>query len=222
MEEVKGDIGSSEQITILGKDSENSLLRQEVAYLRNQLSELKGMLSSIMPTNTSANAPNFPTDMPSKTSSFPVFSTGNEGVPTDRQTDNIQTIRQSLSVSDVFAKANKDEIKVLGIDALDNMNSLLSELKIKFRMLTSQEFKVFSAIYIFEQEQKFVDYKLIADKLHLTESSIRDYVMKMERKGIPIFKEKINNKKVVLHVRPELREFVPLDVIMKVREPIFR
>ena len=46
--------------------------------------------------------------------------------------------------------------------------------------------------------------------------------MKMEKKGIPISKEKINNKKILLHVHSELRELISLEAIMKVREPVFR
>jgi len=176
---------------------ENLALKAELDSLKQELSQIKSMLSSNTSSYSKTKAYEFPTDSPSKTSSFPMFSIGNEGVPTDRQTDSRQTL-----------------------PALEVITALKSELKIKFRNLTNQEFKVFSAIYIFEQEVP-VDYSLLAERLHLSESSIRDYIMKMERKGIPIHKEKINNKKVLLHVRQELRELVPLEAIMKVREPMF-
>lgn len=182
--------------------SENQQLRLEVEALKQQLLEIKGMISSqnpIIQTSTPTNSVMFPTDLPSETSSFPLVSTGNEGVPTDRQTDNIQTVKP-------------------GIEAV---SSILSDLKIKFRNLTKQEFKVFSAVYILSQNQQ-VDYRVIAEKLKLTEGSIRDYVMKLERKGIPIAKEKLNNKKVLLYIKPEVKQIMPLEAIMTVREPIFR
>lgn len=133
--------------------------------------------------------------MPSETPSLPLFSIGNEGVPTNKQTDIQPT--------------------------LEAINSLKTELKVKFRNLTRQEFRVFSAVYIMEQQQH-VDYRSLAEKLRLSEGSIRDYIMKMERKGIPIHKEKINNKKVILHIRQELRELAPLEAIMNFREPLFK
>ena len=199
MEEVKEGLVKQEVIVQNNLQTENNSLKEELASLKQDLLEIKSIISSQIPTNSQTNVFGFPTDSPSKTSSFPLFSTGNEGVPTDRQTDVQQT----------------------GLPSLEMINSLRSDLKIKFRNLTRQEFKVFCAVYILEQQQP-VDYRAIAEKLKLSESSIRDYIMKMEKKGIPISKEKINNKKILLHVHSELRELIPLEAIMKVREPIFR
>lgn len=194
MEEVKEVSG----IKGVGSLEENNALKAELNSLRQELSEIKRLISSQIPTHSQTNSSGFPTNLPSKTSSFPLFSTGNEGVPTDRQTDRRQT----------------------NLPSLEEINSLRTELKIKFRNLTKQEFRVFSAIYILEKQQP-VDYRAIAEKIRLSEGSIRDYVMKLERKGIPIHKEKVNNKKILLHVHKELRELVPLEAIMNFREPLF-
>jgi DNA-binding MarR family transcriptional regulator len=199
MEEAKEGLVKEGSIAENSLQTENNSLKQEIASLRQELLEIKSIISSQIPTNSQTNVFGFPTDSPSKTSSFPLFSTGNEGVPTDRQTGIQQTELPSLEM----------------------INSLRADLKIKFRSLTRQEFKVFCAIYILEQQQP-VDYRAIAGKLRLSESSIRDYIMKMEKKGIPISKEKINNKKILLHVHSELRELISLEAIMKVREPVFR
>jgi DNA-binding MarR family transcriptional regulator len=199
MEEVKEGLVEKEISIHDNLLAENDSLKEEITSLRQELLEIKSIISSQIPTNSQTNVFGFPTDSPSKTSSFPLFSTGNEGVPTDRQTDAQQT----------------------GLPSLEMINSLRADLKIKFRNLTRQEFKVFCAVYILEQQQP-VDYRAIAEKLRLSESSIRDYIMKMEKKGIPISKEKINNKKILLHVHSELRELIPLEAIMKIREPIFR
>jgi predicted XRE-type DNA-binding protein len=212
MEEVReGDSETVSNAEVIVQ-SENQQLRAEVEALKQQLLEIKTLITSqtisqaqipqIIPVNNPTNSVIFQTDLPSETSSFPLFSTGNEGVPTDRQIDAIQTIQASNQ-------------------GLEAVSSVLADLKIKFRNLTKQEFKVFSAIYIFSQNQQ-VDYRIISEKLKLTEGSIRDYVMKMERKGIPIAKEKVNNKKILLYIRPEVKQLMPLEAIMNVREPIFR
>ena len=48
------------------------------------------------------------------------------------------------------------------------------------------------------EEADFVDYKTLSKRLNLTESSIRDYVGKLIKKGIPVEKTKINNKMIQL------------------------
>jgi Mn-dependent DtxR family transcriptional regulator len=88
----------------------------------------------------------------------------------------------------------------------------------KFKYLSQQEFKVFSSIYSLEETEEIVDYSTISLKLGLTESSIRDYVMKIEKKGIPIIKEKLQNRRISLHIRKELRDLFTLDKLLKIRE----
>lgn len=188
---------------------DNSVLRKEIESLRQEISSIKGMISGISsgfssikatgqqqnPTNAAFQAPN-----------LSLFSTGNRGVPTDRQTDN---------------KAAEQAKEGVNQDMLAMVESLKSDLKIKFRNMTKQEFKVFSAIYILE-EQGEVDYKTLAGHLGLTEGSIRDYMMKLQNKGIPVVKTKVNNKKVLLNVRQELRQIASLSALMQIREPFFR
>ncbi len=200
MEEVKGDKSVSKAV------------EQDINSLRQEISEVRFMLNSILdvlvaknnstnPTlstkNPTLNAQNSPPN--------PLFSTGNEGVPTDRQTDTCPTDIKRVDSSPDLASL---------------MANVKTDLKIKFRRLTKQEFKVFSAIYSLD-EQGEVDYRMLADKLALSESSIRDYIMKIERKGISIAKERVNNKKVLLHIGKELREIAPLQSIMHIREPAF-
>ena len=144
MEEAKEGLVKEGSIAENSLQTENNSLKQEIASLRQELLEIKSIISSQIPTNSQTNVFGFPTDSPSKTSSFPLFSTGNEGVPTDRQTGIQQTELPSLEM----------------------INSLRADLKIKFRSLTRQEFKVFCAIYILEQQQP-VDYRAIAGKLRL-------------------------------------------------------
>jgi len=73
-------------------------------------------------------------------------------------------------------------------------------------------------LYSLENEGNEVDYPLLSSKLKLSESSIRDYILKIQKKGIPITKEKLNNKRVILHISQDLKKIASLDTILKLRE----
>ena len=77
---------------------------------------------------------------------------------------------------------------------------------------------VFSILYQLEEEQKIVDYKTISKKLNLSESSIRDYIGRLINKKIPITKEKVGNKKVILHISKDLKQIATLSTLLKLRE----
>ena len=78
---------------------------------------------------------------------------------------------------------------------------------------------VFSTIYKLEdQGNKEITYNLISKTLKLSESSIRDYIRRMLKKGIYIKKEKINNKKLILFISPNLKKIATLPTILKLRE----
>ena len=77
---------------------------------------------------------------------------------------------------------------------------------------------VFSALYQLEEQGFIVDYPLLASKLSLSESSIRDYTQKLLKKGIPISKSKQDNKKVILAVLPDLKKIASLQTIIMLRE----
>jgi len=100
------------------------------------------------------------------------------------------------------------------------MNTLKADLKAKFKSLTGQEFYIFSVLYTVEKSQETVTYSDLAMKTHLTSSSIRDYIQRIIRKGIPITKEKMNNKITLLKVPQELRNLATLDNLMRLRKDI--
>jgi hypothetical protein len=68
-------------------------------------------------------------------------------------------------------------------------------------------------IYSLENQGFIVDYSILSEKMALSESSIRDYVLKISRKGIPIKKSKENNKKVIISIAPELKKMASLETI---------
>ncbi|MEK6846579.1 MAG: hypothetical protein AABY16_00245, partial [Nanoarchaeota archaeon] len=96
-------------------------------------------------------------------------------------------------------------------------DDLKKEVRLKFKRLTEQEMLVFSTIYQLEEQGFVVDYAILAQKLNLTEISIRDYVHKILKKEIPLIKSKEANKKIVLSIPQELKRIASLQTIFQLR-----
>jgi DNA-binding MarR family transcriptional regulator len=159
-------------------------------------------------TQNSAFQQNIPTHSSVFSQELPLkqhVSTGNEGVPTDRQT-NQQTDRHT---------ENSIESAAGMLKSLDNIKK---EIRQKFKKLTEQEWLVFSIIYQLDEEGVQIEYKALADRLKLTESSIRDYVGKLIKKGIPVEKIKLNNKIITLKISSNLKQIASLSTIITLRD----
>jgi len=192
-------------------------LKKEMDFVKNTLFFIKNQLN-----NLSTDTPKNPTNKTHSSTDNLGFkplnnqnlgiSTGNQGVSTDRQTD-----RQT----DAFIKNNeKNNENSLNnaLKTLDSLDNLKKEIRLKFKRLTTQEFLVFSTIYQLNEEVDHVDYKILSEKLNLTESSIRDYVGRIIKKGIPLDKKKINNKNISLSISQNLKKAVSLPIILQLRE----
>ena len=148
------------------------------------------------------------------------FSIGNRGVPTNKQTNKqtnqhiIQHIKTEEPTTKEQERNHLDKIS----EIISGLDSIKKELRIKIKRLTNQEMLVFSALYSLESQGNIVDYALLATTLKLSESSIREYILKIQKKGLPIHKEKLNNKRILLNISPELRKIASLDTILKLRE----
>ena len=146
-------------------------------------------------------------------------STGNEGVPTDRQTNQQTDNRHIFNVNSntqnkVYPIPNSlDKVK----EILDSLDTLKKEVRIKFKKLTEQEIHIFALLYQLEDTGELVDYTLLAKHTGLSESSMRDYIRKITSKGIPIIKEKLNNKRILLHISQDLKKIATLDTILRLR-----
>jgi len=138
------------------------------------------------------------------------ISTGNEGVPTDRQT-NQQTDRQIQKEDKIHSQTDRI---FHALTAIDEEKSLLRR---QFRSLTKQEMLVYLTIYQFEEENLSVNYPSLALKLHLSESSIRDYILKILKKGVPLEKIKENNKKITLKIPSELKKIASIQAIASLK-----
>ena len=145
------------------------------------------------------------------------ISTGNEGVPTNRQTDKqTDTSTRNQGVKVRFNQENPQLTNVSNL--INSLDTIKKELRQKLKKLTNQEMTVFSTIYQLEEEGFIVDYSSIAKKLSLTESSIRDYIQRIIKKGIPVLKTKENNKKILISISPDLKKLATLPTIMQLRE----
>jgi len=165
--------------------------------------------------------PTVPSEIGGLKYSFLDTSTGNRGVPTDRQTDQ-QTDNPTHFYAQHSPKEDSRTLKQHILDATEILNSLdtlRKEVRLKFKAITNQEMLVFSTIYDLEQSYvEGVEYEQIALKLKLSPSSIRDYVQRLISKGVPILKNKVNNKKILLTISQDLKKIATLDTIIKLRE----
>ncbi|MCX8193767.1 MAG: hypothetical protein N3G19_00140 [Candidatus Pacearchaeota archaeon] len=192
-------------------------LQQELVILKQELAEIKQILQS----NTYSTQIQHPTHIPTykmenyglKQANFH-SSIGNEGVPTDRQQINnkqFNELKRTFNVP-IDSSANASIASISSV-----VNDLKQELKEKFQKLSKQEFVIFSILYTLQEEKGFVTYKDLASRARLAESSVRDYILKLEHKGIPIIKERLNNKIVILKIPKELKDIATLDSLSKLK-----
>jgi biotin operon repressor len=214
-------------------------LKDHLSFLTEELLEIKRTLDELKEQNQTDKEENppfqqinpthskTPTDNLSlKALKTPILdiSIGNDGVPTDRQT-NQQTDRhipfkQENPIQNPTITLQKDKISQIEhiSSIIDSLDSIKKDLRTKFKHLTKQEMLIFSTLYQLEEEQFAVDYSVLSEKLQLSESSIRDYIQKIIKKGVPIEKIKENNKKILLKIPQDLKKIASLQTIMTLRE----
>jgi len=218
-------------------------LKSHILYLNQQIEDIKRTIEQKIPTQElekQAIQQINPTVQQIPTDNYALYglkpqdtgvSTGNRGVPTDKQT-NSQTVQQTDKPMDFYSfhadettqlaenSSKTDQISQIQrvSEVLESLDSIKKEIRSNFKHLTSQEMSVFSSIYTFEEQGFVVDYHLISQKLGLSESSIRDYTQKLIKKGIPIIKSKENNKKITLSISPELKKIASLQTILSLRK----
>jgi len=202
------------------------LLHAELLDLRERINNLK---ESLVPTPPPTHIPTNPPLNPTISQGIPTnqqipealkplkltLSTGNEGVPTDKPTDK-PTDRNALNLPQSLSEPEKNDFDH-AIKILESLDGVKKEIRRKFKNLTNMEMEVFSLLYSLEENGEDADYRLLASKLSLSESSIRDYIGRITLKGIPILKEKINNKKVILRISSDLKKIADLNTILQLR-----
>ncbi len=222
-------------------------IRQDIDFICSELLDLKSAISELknnIHIQNSAQIPQQQTDNRHKTivstmnyqleplkSPNLAISTGNRGVSTDRQHNRQTDNNPLISHGNPFLNNQKHTEKVQKTDEktdkitnfqkvseiLNSLDEIKKEVRFKFKKLTVQEMQVFSALYDLEEKGFIVDYALLSQRLSLTESSIRDYILRIIKKGIPIEKQRENNKRIILSVSPELRKIASLETIYQLR-----
>jgi|SRR3989344_3189134 len=207
LEEIKRVL---EELRFLQTDLIN---RQSTSFSINPTQQEQNQVNTQQTNQQTNKGPPFPTDdWPYKRLKPHIYniSTGNGGVPTNKPT-NQQTDRLTHNLSKI------DQIEEVS-KILASLDTLKKDLRHKFKNLTKQEMLVFSTLYQLQEENFTVDYSIIASKLNLSESSIRDYIQRIIQKGIPIQKNKENNKKILLSLSEDFKKIASLQTILQLRE----
>jgi hypothetical protein len=219
-------------IKILVNDINSSLnyLKNEQKNLQNLHSDRQTDTSTDNSTLRQINSTNTVTSTDTSTVPLEIeglkypnlpISTGNEGASTDRQTDTSTDTSTDKILQNTLKRPNfsiESNIKE-ATEILDSLDSIKKEIRLKFKHLTPQEMLVFSSLYQLEdQGNKDITYSLLSKNLKLSQSSIRDYIQRMINKGIPIKKEKWNNKQVILSISSDLKKIATLNTILQLRE----
>ena len=206
-------------------------LSSEVGKIKQILQQLADFTTHLIKTPTHQHI--IPTDEKIPTHQQPLealrsqnlaISIGNEGVPTDRQTNQQtnQHINKFALMQEETPQKNKEVDRISQLqrasEILESLDELKKEVRFKFKRLTKQEMLIFTTIYQLEEQGLIADYDLLAEKLRLSESSIREYVGKIIKKGIPISKEKQDNKRVLLKIPQDLKKIASLNTIIQLRE----
>ncbi len=97
----------------------------------------------------------------------------------------------------------KEQIPLLG----DEFQSVKAKIDRTFLNLSKQELKVFLTIYQLDEEGNLhgVSYPQVAERLSLTEQCIRGYISVLVKKGLPLEKRKINNKRTLFSITKDFR-----------------
>jgi len=210
-------------------------IKEEINLLKKEITSIKTLIKSI---NLSINTPtpqhsnnfnespstNTPTDKIALEGLYTpnnLISTGNRGVPTDKQTDkqtNQQTNRQRGNTSINPEKPLNEGLKNIR-EVLNSLSDIKKEVRYKIKSLTPQEMLIFSKIYSLEEEGfSQITYKFLSEIFKLSESSIRDYTNRLIKKGIPVVKIKQNNKIIYLRISEDLKNIATLATLQQLRD----
>jgi len=143
------------------------------------------------------------------------ISIGNEGVQTTQQTTQQTTRHPIISTpNDKISQLKKVS------DIISSLDDIKQEVRVKFKKLTNSEMLIFTTIYQLEEQGITPDYSLLAERLSLSESSIRDYIRRIIKKGVPLDKiqDKTENNRIKLKISPDLKQIASLNTILQLRE----
>jgi len=212
---VKDDIDSLkyELNTLTNSLSETRNQIRDICEILTKIIEKQASTHNLLIQTLSTHPSTLPQEIRGLKSQNLGISTGNEGVPTDRQTDQ----QTDISAQNPLKKPEKLAVDN-AVEILDSLDNLKKEIRLKFKRLTEQEWLIFSTLYQIEEQTGPTNYKTLSERLKLTESSIRDYIGRLIKKGIPVEKNKINNKSIQLSISKNLKKIASLSTIIQLRD----
>jgi len=83
--------------------------------------------------------------------------------------------------------------------------------------LTTKEKEVFLALYTMAEEKGPITYKVIARRIGLTEFMVRDYIINLIEKGIPVIKKYVNQE-VYLDIDQKFRHMQAKENLVDINE----
>ena len=112
---------------------------------------------------------------------------------------------QTLKKQKILENTQK-AVKTIQKDILDeNFQVFKSHLNEAFSKLSKQELKVFLTVYQLDEGNQGASYTELAQKMGLTETCIRAYISSLFKKGLPLVKIKINNKKTLVSIKQDFK-----------------
>ena len=138
--------------------------------------------------------------------SFNEDSTGNDGVINNHQQSTINNHQQST--------INNQHLNISSTD-LKELEKGFSQL---FKNLTDREFSVFMAIFELEKQLNEANYTQIANRLNLTETTVRGTVNRLLSKNLPVRKERLFNGKTSLSLKKDFHDLNLLQKLIRLRQ----
>ncbi|MBI5392149.1 hypothetical protein HZB00_04060 [Candidatus Woesearchaeota archaeon] len=129
-------------------------------------------------------------------------------LPIPQEKEGVQAQNLPIDTSDIPEKIIIPKIEQTTPEMLgEEFQALKYKVDRVFLRLSKQELKVFLTTYQLDEEGdgQGVVYTQIADRLHLTEQCIRGYISGLFKKGLPLEKKKINNKRTVIFINKNFK-----------------
>jgi len=136
---------------------------------------------------------------------FKKISIGNKGVINDQQ--------QSSTINNNAKQQSSTEQHLKS-----TLSKLSQTLTSAFQSLTDREFSVFTAIFELESSLPEVTYSDLAQKLGISEPTVRNMVNQLITKKMPLQKIRFFNRKVSLSIAKDLHDLNLLSKLIELRQ----
>jgi DNA-binding MarR family transcriptional regulator len=133
-------------------------------------------------------------------------SIGNKGVINNHQQSSTVNSQQSSTVNSQQSSTHQ------------NLEALEEDFSKLFKNLTDREFSVFMAIYELEKQFNETNYSQIANRLNLTETTVRGTVNRLISKNLPVSKERLFNSKTSLSLKKDFHNLNLLSKLVRLRQ----